>query len=314
MLTLSVADERTWFRASAPLMGTTAELVVDGNADDIASGFRRLRALEQAWSRFDPTSELNRLHDRPGEWVDVSDDLRCALVWAQRMHVETDGLFDPSVRRALELMGYDRTFRSVLDVAAPVSAAPAPGLGALEIDRARSRVRLDPGIRLDLGGIGKGLAADLVARELVAGGVRSVCVSLGGDIHASGEPPEPQGWPVPLLHPVTRAPLGIHPLEGGGLAMSTVALRRWRRGGQELHHIVDPRTGTSCRTDLVAVAVAAPSTARAEALAKVALILGAEAGAALLQRCSVHGWLITGEDSTGDEAEPGGIITVDGDQ
>ena len=314
MLTLSVTDERTWFRASAPLMGSTAELLVDGDADDIACGFRRLRALERTWSRFDPTSELNRLHERPGEWVAVSDDLRRALVWAQRMHVETDGLFDPTVRRSLELMGYDRTFRSVLDSDAPASAAPVPGLDAVEVDVARNRVRLGAGIRLDLGGIGKGLAADLVARELLANGARSVCVSLGGDIHASGAPPESQGWPVPLLHPVTGVPQAFHLLAGGGLAMSTVALRRWRRGSQELHHIVDPRTGTSCRTDLVAVAVAASSTARAEALAKVALILGADAGAALLRRCAVDGWLMTAEFSTQRVCGAGDIINVDVDQ
>ena len=305
MLTLSITDQRTWFRASASLMGTNAELLVDGNAVDIAIGFRRLRALERTWSRFDPTSELNRMHERPGQWVAVSDDLRRAMVWAQRMHIETNGLFDPTVRGALELMGYDRTFRSILDADALADAAPAPGLDTVEIDSTRSRVRLAAGVRVDLGGIGKGLAADIVARELVAGGARSVCVSLGGDIHACGQPPDPEGWPVPLLHPVTGAPLGIHPLAGGGLAMSTVALRRWRRGAQELHHIVDPRTGTSCRTDLVAVAVAAQSTARAEALAKATVILGADAGVALLRRCAVRGWLMTGDDT---------IIAVDGDQ
>ena len=314
MLTLSLTDERTWFRASAPMMGSSAELLIDGTADDVAHGFRRLRVLERTWSRFDPSSELNRLHGRAGEWVAISDDLMRALVWAHRMHAETNGLFDPTVRRALELMGYDRTFRSVLDSDAPAPAAPAPGLGSLEIDRERSRVRLGSGIRIDLGGIGKGLAADLVARELLACGARSVCVSLGGDIHASGVPPEPQGWPVPLLHPVTGAPQDIHLLAGGGLAMSTVALRRWRRGSQELHHIVDPRTGHSCHTDLVAVAVAAASTARAEALAKVALILGADEGAALLRRCAVQGWLMTAERSGPHRCDAGGIITVGGGQ
>jgi thiamine biosynthesis lipoprotein len=94
--------------------------------------------------------------------------------------------------------------------------------------------------------------------------------------------------------------LATHHLTSGGLAMSTIALRRWSRGGAEMHHIVDPRTGTSSRSDLVAVAVAAPSTARAEALAKVALILGATPGAAFLARCGVEAWLMPLPDVDGN--------------
>lgn len=293
MLTLQYTEQRTWLRASARLMGTDAEVLVDGSAGHVAAAFLRLRGLERAWSRFDPASELNRLYDTAGRWTRVSDDLLRALCLARRLHDETVGLFDPTVRRALQMLGYDRTFCEVLDDNTPFAPVPAPGLDALEVDLARRRVRIDPGLLLDLGGIGKGLAADIVATDLVAAGARASYVSLGGDIHVCGEPPNGVAWPVPLLHPISGVELAVHPLGAGGLAMSTVALRRWHRGGHEVHHIVDPRTGTSCATDLVAVAVAAPSTARAEALAKVAIILGEHDGRAMLERCGVVGWLVT---------------------
>jgi len=302
---LSLPETRTWFRASATSMGTTAEVLVDGTAEQLAAGFRRLRALEASWSRFQPDSELNRLHRCAGQWTVVSDDLLRALTWAQRMTAETGGLFDPSIRAALETLGYDRTYAAGLDATSPAAdVGAAPGIGGLEIDRLHGRARIAAGLSLDLGGIGKGLAADIVATELVADGARSAFVSLGGDVHACGEPAENGSWPVPLVHPVTGAHLAVHPLAAGGLVMSTTQLRTWRRGGHTLHHIIDPRTGRSTTTDLVAVAVATASAARAEALAKAAIVLGAADGFDLLTAAGVDAWLVTAGTVITLEAAP----------
>lgn len=291
---LSLTETRTWYRASAALMGTTAEVLVDGTAEQLTAGFRRLRDLESSWSRFQPDSELNALHDRAGVWTTVSADLLRVLVWAQRMATETGGLFDPSIRTALETLGYDRTYMAGLDTDRVAGdSLPAPGIDGLEIDRHSRRARLAPGLSIDLGGIGKGLAADIVATELVADGARSAFVSLGGDIHACGEPAESGGWPVPLIHPVTGRQFGVHHLIDGGLVMSTTKLRTWRRGARPMHHIIDPRTGQPSGTDVIAVAVAAASAARAEALAKAAIVLGATDGAALLATVGVEAWLVT---------------------
>ncbi len=286
-------------------MGTVAEVVIEGEPAHVAEGFRRLRSLEESWTRFRPDSELNRLHANSGRWVRVSADLLSAINWCQRMYEETEGIFDPSIRRSLEACGYDRTFRSMLDRDEPAhGCCPAPGLAGLEIDRVGRRVRLDRNTSIDLGGVGKGLAADIVAHELVNLGATSAYVSIGGDIHAAGEPPDSGAWDVPLLHPVSGDTVVVYPLAGGGLVMSTVALRRWRRGSQVLHHIIDPRTGTPADTDVLAVAVAARSAARAEALAKSAIILGARDGAAMLRRSHVRAWIMTDDDITTLEEQP----------
>ena len=296
MLTLSLARERTWHRTSFRVMGSLAELVLDAPASMVPIAVRRLRGLEQSWSRFDPSSELERLHAHAGEWMPISADLAVALRWAQRMFAETDGLFDPTVRGPLEAWGYDRTFREI-DAAdrvppelAPTAASAADEVG-VELDRDGRRARIAPGARIDLGGIGKGLAADRVAHELVRDGAVAAYVCLGGDIHAAGEPPA-GGWPVPLLHPSTGAPFATHVLHEGALVMSTTALRRWRCGDVDVHHLIDPRTGAPATTDVVAVAVACRSAARGEALAKAALIAGHGEGVALLRRADVVGWIV----------------------
>ena len=123
----------------------------------------------------------------------------------------------------------------------------------------------------------------------------AISASLGGDIHAAGEPVDEGGWSVPLLHPSTGEPVDHHALYSGALVMSTVVLRRWRRGDVEHHHIIDPRSGTPADTDLIAVAVAAQSAARGEALAKAAIIAGSAEGAALLRSADVKAWMISAD-------------------
>jgi len=298
VLTTVVTQERTWHRSTARVMGSPAEILVDGAAELIPRGFDRLRQLERTWSRFRPDSELNRLQARRGDWLECSDDLVAALQLCRLMHTETHGLFDPSIRESLEQHGYDRTFTEIVERTVcslpAVAATPAPGLAGLEITD--NWVRLHDGLSIDLGGIGTGLAADIVADELIAAGANSAYVSVGGDIHAAGEPVDENGWQVPLLHPATGAPIGRHVLFSGALVMSTVLIRRWTRGTAEHHHIMDPRSGRPAATDLVAVAVADHSAARAEALAKSAIIAGSVEGAALLRAADVRAaWLISGD-------------------
>ena len=274
------------------LMGCTVELMIDGPATLVPRAFERLRKLEQVWTRFSPTSELNRLHQRAGTWTHVSDDLFRALSWCDRLSEETGGLFDPTIRAALESWGYDRTFADIdRGAPAPQRSQPAPGPHAIELDRPTRRVRLNEGASVDLGGIGKGLGADIIAAELIAAGARGVYACLGGDIHVDGESPD-GGWPVPLLHPLTGAVIAHHQLSDGGLVMSTTAIRRWTRDGVAAHHLIDPRRGAPTDTDLIAVAVAARSSARAEALAKAAIVAGSVKGRDLLERCDVTAWMV----------------------
>ncbi len=143
-------------------------------------------------------------------------------------------------------------------------------------------LRLPAGIRLDLGATGKGLGADRAAAAAWrASGCGGVLVSLGGDIAVAGQPP-PGGWPVAIadssLPGVAQADQVIR-LAAGAVATSSVTCRQWRREGQRLHHIVDPRTGYPAAGPWRTVSVAAPRCAVANAAATAAIVAGPDAPA-----------------------------------
>lgn len=299
MLTLGLTRQRVWHRTDVRVMGSVAELVVDGPPALVAQGVRRLQELERCWSRFDPAAELASLHDAAGRWTPISADLAVALRWARRLVAETGGWFDPTLRSELEQWGYDRTFREI-DTAGRTAPAPVlrrrlERLDAVELSEDGTCARLARGVHLDLGGVGKGLAADLVAAELVRDGAAAAYVSVGGDIAAAGEAPD-EGWNVPLLDPRDGRPFAHHTLTDGGLVMSTTALRRWAIGGRDAHHLFDPTSAAPSASPVLAVAVAAASAARAEGLAKAALLAGPEAGLDLLVAAGVAAWMLAGDE------------------
>jgi thiamine biosynthesis lipoprotein len=285
-------------------MGTGVEVIVVGGPDGAAlDAQHRLDALEARWSRFLPDSELSRLNATAGTPVVVSQrtfDLIARAVDAWR---RTDGRFDPTVLDAVEAAGYDRSFEAVArDDAAPAApAAPAPGCGGIELDRLVRVVRLPRGVRLDLGGIGKGYAADLVALELRDRGCAGVCVNLGGDLRALGEPPDDApAWLVAVEDPSGGDGLGELALLEGGVATSTRLQRAWRRGGRDLHHLVDPATGVPASSGLMSVTVLAAETWWAEVLAKAAFVAGPSDGARLVRDAGATGLLVR-DDGRVDE-------------
>ncbi|MDQ4085660.1 MAG: FAD:protein FMN transferase, partial [Actinomycetota bacterium] len=253
------------------------------------------------WSRFIVDSDLCRLNAGAGHTTRVSGETaqvvrRCVEAWRL-----TGGLFDPTVLAALESSGYDRTFAEVAPATsgAVPEAEPAPGCGGIRVtlDELGGTVRLPSGVRLDLGGIGKGYAADQVVHELRTAGADGACVNLGGDVRVSGRSPEPAGWSVGVTDPLGAADASEHlavlGLTEGAVATSSRTRRRWRRGGHEMHHVVDPRTGWPARTGLAAVTVVAAEAHWAEIFAKSALVAGRDAGTRLLRSYGLAGLLVT---------------------
>ena len=126
-----------------------------------------------------------------------------------------------------------------------------------------------PGVRLDPGGIAKGMAADLAAAALPAG-VR-YAISCGGDVAVGGGEP----WEVAVRSARSEAEVHRLRLRAGGVATSGIAARLWRRpDGSFAHHVLDPATGRPAWTGLVAATAVAGSALEAEVLAKAALLSG----------------------------------------
>lgn len=230
-------------------MGTRVHVIVVGGSTDLA--FRageRIDELEQRWSRFRADSEVTSLNAAGGRPFDVGHDTWVLVSKACQAWRLSEGAFDPTVLEAMEANGYDRPFDEL--VAAPAVAtrppAAAAGCGDIELDGRRRSIRLPEGVRIDPGGIGKGLAADLVAAEIMRAGAAGVLINIGGDLVALGEPPDGDQWVVEIDEPsVCPVPLSTVRFERGGLATSVTTRRRWASRGGDRHHLVDPATGES---------------------------------------------------------------------
>ncbi len=284
------------------VMGSTAHVVVVAHdpAPLLERARERLAELEARWSRFRADSEISRLNAAAGRPVLVSTDTVALVSRSVDGWRRTGGLFDPTVHAALVGLGYDRDLALVQtgDAGAVVPCGPAPGCAGIDVDPVASTVRLPPGVALDPGGIGKGLAADLVAAELLAAGATGCLVNVGGDLRALGEPPTGAGWVVTVPDPLRPdAELLRVALPEGGVATSSRLERRWRIGGAEVHHLVDPLTGAPAEVDIVAATVVAARAWDAEVLVK-ALTIGGTAGFDLLAGAAAVAVTTSGERLT----------------
>ena len=286
-------------------MGTDGLVVVVGrDAERLADhALARVDDLERRWSRFRPDSELSVLNRADGEPREVSAatlDLVEAAVEAWRL---THGWFDPTVLAALLAAGYDRSLAPghvtrivpapTPRVRPPVRGTPTPGPVGITIDRATSTVRLPPGVGLDLGGIGKGRACDLVADWLTDEGATGACVDLGGDVAVRGRPERGDAWVIGVAPGDAREPTRTVRLSAGAVATSTTARRRWATGTGWAHHLIDPATGQPSTSGVASVTVLAAETTWAEVLAKAALLAGPCHGPALVEEAGVSGLLVT---------------------
>ncbi len=201
----------------------------------------------------------------------------------------TAGRYDPTVLPALRAAGYDRDLALVIETAPvtdPADRRPwhelvAPGCGLVELDRQQLAVTLPAGVEIDPGGIGKGLAADIVTGELATAGATGAMVNIGGDLRVRGEPPEGDSWSIAVEHPLRRDhPLLTLGLHDGGVATSNRLRRRWIQDGRPRHHIIDPRSGQPVFGDLVGVTIVAADAWWAEAAAKSVFVAGVPASRA----------------------------------
>jgi thiamine biosynthesis lipoprotein len=266
---------------------------------------------EQRLSRFRGDSELMRLNDRSGAPVHVSEVLWEVIQSALQAAQRSQGLVTPTLLTQIELAGYDRPFD---DRAASANRQPPLGdaargdpspvaIGQLSAGEwyeiawrpTDHLVRLPAGMRLDLGGIAKGWAADRAARQL--GAYAPALVDAGGDIAVSGPMADGQPWPIEVADPCDAGRrLELLLLSAGGAATSGRDYRRWRHGDVWQHHILDPRTGRPAQTDVLSATVIAPTAREAETAAKVVLIRGSRDGLAWLEARPTLAALLVRED------------------
>jgi thiamine biosynthesis lipoprotein ApbE len=274
-----------------------------------------IAALDAACSRFRADSEIVALDDAPADGrgrtgpVRISPLLAGALAVALRAARLTDGDVDPTVGGAMSAVGYDRDFALVRPdgPAVRLTIRSVPGWRQIELDEAAGLVSLPSGTQLDLGATAKAWAADRAAARIAGELGCGVLVNLGGDIAVAGTAP-PGGWRIRVQDITGRpedppaGPSAVIAIHSGGLATSSTAARRWRRGGDVLHHILDPRSGLPAAPVWRTVSVAAATCADANAASTAAIIRG-EAALAWLGGLRLPARLV---------AESGAVVTLGG--
>jgi FAD:protein FMN transferase len=269
---------------------------------------RRLLEWHDQFSRFTPDSELTRLNGDPAETVPVSPMMRRVVEAAIRAAVATGGLVDPTLLDQIERAGYDAHFDQpglpLLDALAQAPArhpgrpSPRESWRHVRTDRRTSSVTRPPGVRIDPGGIAKGVFADELAAAL--SGYEAFVVECAGDLRLGG-----RLAPVREVHvasPFEDAILHTFALRAGGVATSGIGKRSWiGPDGTVAHHLIDPGTGRPAFTGIVQVTALAPTAMAAEALSKAALL----AGPAEADRVLVHGGVVVFDDGNYMVLDPG---------
>lgn len=239
-----------------------------------------IEACDARFSRFVPHSELSLLNEAHD--MEVSAEFLNATLKARRLFEETRGVFNPLVQIAR--FGYDRDFAQLQDGGVHDDTPYDIDFSSTTIDQAASRVRLRPGQRLDYGGFLKGYLAELLAKEIEAHfcDVRGVVVNLGGDIHARGADEEGREFVFYIHNPgpgTEDIPVTLH---NQSLATSGTYKRHWMHAGKPTHHILGASGVPSEGSGVVSASVVCEDGGRAEAYAKVFLLLGPERATQLL--------------------------------
>lgn len=290
--TNSVALRR--FNFQQPHMGTMFSMslyapdeVTANQASDAA--FARILVLNRIMSDYDPESELMQLCQKPyGQPVKVSDDLFHILEKSQHMAELSDGAFDVTIGPVVRLWRRTRRTGELPSADALAHAREPVGWRKLKLDRKNKTVTLTvPNMQLDLGGIGKGYAADQALQVLKAHGITRALVAASGDIAVGDAPPGERGWRV-----------GIGMLDGKTsdlarnllLKNATVSTSGDREqfveiGGKRYSHIVDPRTGIGM-TERLQVSVVAKHGEDSDSFDTAISVMGAESGLALIDKRS----------------------------
>jgi thiamine biosynthesis lipoprotein len=275
--------------------GTASPISDEALLQRARHAFRWFGEIEATCSRFDAASELSRLSRAASAErspIPVSPLLFEVVQMALAVAAASGGAFDPTLGATLQAHGFDQNWRTGDRRAPRDAAAPDSGSwGDIVLDPDRHAISFERPLTLDLGGIAKGFAIDLAARELAD--LPHVTINAGGDLFARGQSPKGGPWRIGIRDPRHHGRLAaLVTVTNAAVCTSATDQRRLSNG---THHLLDPHTGQSANA-AASLTVLAPLAVMADALATAAFILGPAAGLALLDQQQAQGLCI---DDTG---------------
>jgi len=272
-------------------MGTSFFCVLVGADESICDAIYSLaNELESKWSRFIPDSEVMLLNNNPDAMHEVSD-ATLRLVSEMKLGFElTQGLYSANILGELIDLGFTKSRANPENVTNWYSKSKTSAdLSDVVIDLDAKSVSVPIGVALDAGGIGKGLAADLMSDYAMQLGAMGIAVFAGGDVAVKGMATQAAGWKVNISDPTNvDSYIASVLLSRGGLATSSPM--GWKIAG--LHHIIDPRTHRSSDSDVLQATVIAQNASQAEVLAKMCIILGTRDGIARINSLGVAALIV----------------------
>lgn len=270
-------------------MDTVMNLTVYGEnaAAALESAEKELHTLdEDVLSRTAEGSELYALNTSNGETVECgADDILPALIeTALTISDATDGAFDPTLAPVLDVWGFTKDEHRVPSADELKELLSHTGCGKVALEKTADgwTVTLLDGAQLDLGGIAKGYAADLLRAQLEKEGVTSATLDLGGDVFVMGRKTDGSDWRIAVKDPAdTESYLGVVSAADKFIVTSGVYERYFEENGVRYHHILDPKTGCPAESGLVSVTVLCGNGAWADALSTACFVLGPDGALAL---------------------------------
>lgn len=274
-----------------PHMGTVFRFQLYAPSKEVAdraaaAGFARVKEINSILSDYQSDNEIMRLCQKAGtgpvkaskELVDILSE---SEVWSKR----SEGAFDVSVGPLVQLWRRARRTREIPKPTMIEEAKKLVDFHYIEIDRTKHQVALKiPKMRLDVGGIAKGYAADEVQKVLKQHGITSACVAAGGDLCVSNRPPGSEGWIIALA-----------PLEKSGAVTTRVVLENQavstagdmeqyvEIAGVRYSHIVDPKTGLGL-VGRMSCTVVAPRGTDSDGADTAICLMGREKGIAMIDQ------------------------------
>jgi len=272
------------------LMGTLVELTAVAPSDALAqaaltAGFQEIRRLETMLSTWIESSELSRVNQSAGrEPVGVSGETFELLRRAMEFAEYTEGAFNIAIGPAVRLWNIPEAPRIPSAMELEV-AAQNVDYHRIHLDQTRRAVFLEkPGMRIDIGGIGKGFAAEKAAAVMRETGANGGLVAVAGDFRVFGRRADGTTWPIGIQHPREPGKL-LATLDATDEAISTSGdyERYFIKDGVRYHHILDPKTLQPARL-CQSVTIIAPDATTADALATGVFVMGPVRGLALVER------------------------------
>jgi thiamine biosynthesis lipoprotein len=294
----SVGADYYEFRFSA--MGTSCGLIFSASSRGRAQSFEGeilqwIQSFEDRFSRHRPNSLVSRINlSAGGDWVDIDAEAESLFSLCDWYFWLTNGIFDPTVLPLLRLWNYKATPPVIPDEADIASALQKVGWKKSERRSGQFRL-MEPGMGIDLGGLGKEYAVDRVLEMALAAGIENILIDFGHDLRLHGEPPEGGPWRIGLEDPAdsTQCWRGLA-LTRRAVTTSGDYLRHMTVNGKRYGHILDPRTGIPVSHSCRAVTVVAPTCTEAGILSTSAFILGPTEGLALIEGCfQAEGCMVT---------------------